>query len=275
MEKVKIHRSIAKLSEIDMFYLDTKIEGETIVCLHGMYGRGETWDDFINSYGKQYRIIAPDQRGHGLSSKPLSKYTSKEMAGDIIELLDLLGIDSAIIVGHSMGGAIAGHLAALYPKYVKAVAILDKSAEEANKLSLDEELSDPLTEDWPMPFATLNEAINFIKQTSESDLEYEYFMKSLVERIEGYEMKFSPKALAMIHAYKNKWFDILPNIKCLSLLVRSSSHEGVPDEDFRKMQSMLPNCIAHEMSHPDHNVHLANKEEFYGYFNEFLENINW
>jgi 2-succinyl-6-hydroxy-2,4-cyclohexadiene-1-carboxylate synthase len=275
MEKVKINRNIAKLNNIDMFYLDTKTEGPTIVCLHGMYGRAETWDDFINHYGKRCRIIAPDQRGHGLSSKPIAQYTSEEMAGDIIELLDFLNINSVILVGHSMGGAIAGHLAALYPKYVKAVAILDKSAEEANKLSRDQERSDPLTKDWPMPFATLNEAMDFIKQASESDLEYEYFMKSLVERIEGYEMKFSPKAIAMIHACKNNWFDILPSIKCQAMLIRASSHEGVPDEDFRKMQSLLSNCIAYEMSHPDHNVHLAKKEEFYGYFDIFLKNINY
>lgn len=274
MERVRIYRNVAKLNNIDMFYLDTKTEGQVIVCLHGMYGRAETWDDFINNYGKRYRIIAPDQRGHGLSSKPISKYTSEEMAKDIIELLDFLNLDSIILAGHSMGGAVAAHLAALYPKYVKAVAILDKSAEEANKLILDEELRDPLTRDWPMPFSTLNEAKNFIRQASESDLEYEYFMKSLVETVEGYEMKFSPKAIALIHAYKNNWLNLLPSIKALTMLVRSSSHEGVPDEDFRKMQAMIPNCIAYEMSHPDHNVHLANKEEFYGYFDEFLKNIN-
>jgi 2-succinyl-6-hydroxy-2,4-cyclohexadiene-1-carboxylate synthase len=86
-------------------------------------------------------------------------------------------------------------------------------------------------------------------------------------------MKFSPKAIAMIHACKKTWFDTLPSIKCQAMLIRSSSHEGVPDEDFRKMQSMLSNCIAYEMSHPDHNVHLANKEEFYAYFDEFLKRI--
>lgn len=274
MEKVKIYRDVAKLKNIDIFYLDTKTKGQTIVCLHGMYGRAETWSDFINNYGKQYRVIAPDQRGHGLSGKPTSKYTSKEMAEDIIELLHLLKIDSVILVGHSMGGAVAGHLAAVYPKCIKAVAILDKSAKEANKLHLDDNLYDPLTKDWPMPFATLNEAIDFIKQASESDLEYEYFIKSLVETVEGYKMKFSSKAIAMIHAHKNNWFDILPGIKCLAMLVRSSSHQAVPDEDFIKMKSMLSNCIAYEMSHSDHNVHLANKEEFYKYFNEFLKKIN-
>jgi 2-succinyl-6-hydroxy-2,4-cyclohexadiene-1-carboxylate synthase len=47
----------------------------------------------------------------------------------------------------------------------------------------------------------------------------------------------------------------------------------VSDEDFIKMQSLISNCIAREMSHPDHNVQLANKEEFYGYFDEFLKRI--
>ena len=79
MEKVKIYRSIAKLKNIDMFYFDTKTQGRTILCLHGMYGRAETWVDFIEHYGTQYRIIAPDQRGHGLSSKPVSKYTVEEI----------------------------------------------------------------------------------------------------------------------------------------------------------------------------------------------------
>lgn len=40
---------------------------------------------------------------------------------------------------------------------------------------------DPLTKDWPLPFFSLNEAMNFIKQAVSSNLEYQYFMNSLVE----------------------------------------------------------------------------------------------
>jgi hypothetical protein len=57
------------------------------------------------------------------------------------------------------------------------------------------------------------------------------------------------------------------------MLICSSSHEAVPDEDFRKMQALIPDCMAFEMSHPDHNVHLGNQTEFYGYFDEFLKRI--
>lgn len=276
LEAVRIHRNIAKLKDIDMFYFDTKTEGSIILCLHGRYGRAETWHDFINHYGKQYRIIAPDQRGHGLSSKPLSEYSAEEMAGDIIELLDLLSIDSVILVGHSMGGTVAGYLASEYPEYIKSVAILDKSAAgpEPNKQSLDKsQLYDPFIKDWPSSFATLNQAMSFFKQVTESVLEYQYFMNSLEETIDGYQMMFSPKAMAINIANYQGWFQLLSNIKCLVLLIRASGHEAVSDEDLIKMQSLIPKSIAFDMSHPDHNVHLGNKEEFYNYFDEFLKKM--
>lgn len=277
MDRIKIHRNLAKLKSIDLFYFDTKTKGPAIVCLHGRWGRAETWYDFIQRYGDRYRIVAPDQRGHGLSGKPVSKYTGEEMSGDIVELLDHLKIDSAIVTGHSMGGRVAGYLAALHPERVKALAILDKSANGPAKPSAlpPEQLPviDPITKDWPMPFATLHEAMDCIRRAASSDLEYQYFMNSLVETAEGYRMMFSAQAMAANIAYDEPWFHLLSDIKCPVLLVRSSSHESVTDGDFEKMQSLIPNCIAREMSHPDHNVMLGNKEEFYGYFDEFLAKV--
>lgn len=274
MGSVVIHRNIATINGVDLFYFDTKSEGETILCLHGRWGRAETWVDFIHHYGSRYRIIAPDQRGHGLSGKPVSKYTADEMSADMTSLLDFLDIDSTILVGHSMGGHIAGYLAANYPRYVKALAILDKSASgpETKNLKPLEELKavDPVTKDWPLPFSCLKEASDYIHSVMETELSYQYFMNSLVEDTNGYRMMFSAQAMAANISYYENWFHLLPEIKCPVMLVRSSSHEAVPDTDFSKMQSLLPDCMAFEMSNPDHNVHLSNKQEFYGYFDEFL-----
>jgi 2-succinyl-6-hydroxy-2,4-cyclohexadiene-1-carboxylate synthase len=278
MDHPRIYRNVAKLKSIDLFYLDTKSEGPAILCLHGRWGRAETWVDFIQRYGAQYRIIAPDQRGHGLSSKPVAKYTAEEMAEDLVGLLEFLEIDSVILVGHSMGGRVAGYFAALHPEFVTALAILDRSASgpaKPDRLPPLEQIPavDPVAKDWPLPFSSFSEASGFIRQAMDSELSYQYFMNSLVETVEGYQMRFSSQAMAAGIAYDVDWFHLLPKIQCPVLLIRAQGGEAVSDEDFAKMQALISNCLAREMSHPDHNVHLGNKAEFYGYFDEFLKRV--
>jgi len=277
MSEVKIHRNIIKINGVDIFYMDTRTQAETILCLHGRWGRAETWADFIQRYGEQYRVIAPDQRGHGLSGKPVSKYTSAEMAADIIGLMDHLRIDKVILVGHSMGGSIAGCFAATYPDRLRGVAILDKTAAgpgKPNTTPLEEiPVIDPITKDWPLPFSSLKEARVLIKRDMETELSYQYFMNSLTEDFAGYHMMFSAQAMAANIAYYQDWFDLLPKIKCPALLVRAGGQGAVTDEDFSRMQALIPDCLAFEMSDPDHNVHLSNQEEFYGYFDRFLSKV--
>jgi len=277
MEQVKIHRETASLKGMDIFFRDTRTAGTSILCLHGRYGRGETWADLTRHCGRQYRVIAPDQRGHGLSGKPVAKYTAEEMAADMAGLLEYLKIDRVVVVGHSMGGRVAGYLAALHPGFVKALAILDKSASGPAgpiTLPLDQVPPiDPLTKDWPMPFASLGEAQEFIRHVMDSDLSYQYFMDSLLETAQGYRMMFSAQAMAANIAYEEDWFHLLPKIKCPVLLVRAKGSGAVSDEDFAKMRSLIPDCTAREILHPDHNVHLGNKKKFYGYFDEWLKRL--
>ena len=277
MEQVKVYRAVAKLKSLNLFFLDTRTQGPVILCLHGRWGRAQTFFAFMQQYGKEYRVIAPDQRGHGLSGKPVSRYTGEEMAEDVAALLDYLNIERIILVGHSMGGRVAGYFAALHPARVQALAILDKSANGPAAKPLlplaDIPAIDPLTKDWPMPFATLQQAQAFLKENTESPLEYEYFTGSLHEDETGYQMMNSCQAVAANIAHEASWYHLLPRILCPVLLVRSSSHEAVPDEAYEKMQSLLQNCTAREISHPDHNVYLSNPPEFYAYFDAFLNNV--
>jgi pimeloyl-ACP methyl ester carboxylesterase len=271
---VKIHRSLIHLPGLDILNRDTQA---AILCLHGRWGRGETWVDFMRRYGAAHRVLAPDQRGHGLSGKPESSYTTEEMAGDMLALLDFLGIESAIVVGHSMGGAIAGYLAARHPLRVRAVALLDKSAagpEEPLASPQDgRDPVDPLTQDWPIPFATLSDAREFLSKVTDSETSYRYFMNSLVETVDGYGMLFSRRATGTNAANYRNWFRLLPEIRCPVLLVRARGGDAVPDSDFERMRSMLPDCTAVEMPTPDHNVHLADAEAFYRCFDSFLSRL--
>lgn len=197
------------------------------------------------------------------------------MSADITALLNYLDIKSVILAGHSMGGYNAGYLTAHNPGLVKALAILDKSANgpEPNTKPLEQiEIKDPISKDWPLPFASLKEAKEYIYKSEESELGRQYFLNSLVEKVDGFHMMYSIQAIAANIAYYHNWFNLLPEIKCPVMLLRSNNQQIVPDEDFKKMQALLPNCrMAVTVTDPNHNVHLSNKEEFYKYFDEFLK----
>ena len=72
-----------------------------------------------------FRAVAVDLKGHGLSEKPPEKehYTTAAMRHHVIEIIDALGADRVRIVGHSMGGALAAHVAAAAPDRVESVVM--------------------------------------------------------------------------------------------------------------------------------------------------------
>ena len=103
--------------------------GPAVVLLHGFpLGRG-MWSEQISGIGSMYRVIAPDLRGHGDSPAPEGDYTIDEMADDVIELLDTLGLEAPVVVGGlSMGGYVALSLVARYPERVRALMLMDTRA---------------------------------------------------------------------------------------------------------------------------------------------------
>jgi pimeloyl-ACP methyl ester carboxylesterase len=71
-------------------------------------------------------VVAPDLRGRGLSSKPPHGYSLSIYANDILTLCDAFGLESAHLVGHSLGAAIGLYLAAIYPGRVGKLVLVDR-----------------------------------------------------------------------------------------------------------------------------------------------------
>jgi pimeloyl-ACP methyl ester carboxylesterase len=116
----------------------------------------------------------------------------------------------------------------------------------------------------------LVEAQEYIRRDTESEAGYQYFMDSLVETAEGYEMMFSSQAIAANIAQYRDWFDLLTKIECPVMMIRARGGAAVPDADFSRMKALIPDCVAFEVSEPDHNVYLASRDEFYGHMDSFL-----
>jgi pimeloyl-ACP methyl ester carboxylesterase len=98
------------------------------VFLHGMGGSWRDWEPQMDALSDSYRCIAIEHRGHGRSERPLGRYSTRLFADDALALLDHLGVEHAHIVGLSMGGMIAQHLAVARPELVDTLVLADTGA---------------------------------------------------------------------------------------------------------------------------------------------------
>jgi pimeloyl-ACP methyl ester carboxylesterase len=102
--------------------------GKPVILLHGFPEFWRGWLKQIEPLANAgYHVIVPDQRGYNLSDKPkgVSSYHIDTLAKDIISLIDAVGQEKAIVIGHDWGAAVAWHLATHYPKRVEKLGILN------------------------------------------------------------------------------------------------------------------------------------------------------
>ena len=86
------------------------------------------WDDHVAALTKRYRVLRYDVRGHGGSEMPPGPYTLEQMAGDLFDLLDALGIMETHFVGVSMGGLIGMTAALTRPSRITSLVLCDTTA---------------------------------------------------------------------------------------------------------------------------------------------------
>lgn len=161
-------------NNLKMAYMDVKPQKanrKTVLLLHGKNFNGAYWERTAKDLSeKGFRVIIPDQIGFGKSSKPHSyQFSFSQLAENTKGILDELGIDKIIVLGHSMGGMVAARFTLLYP-------------EKVQKLILENPIG---LEDYKTFAAYQN-----IDQAYQSEL------KNTAETYKNYQLKFY---------YDNKW----------------------------------------------------------------------
>lgn len=105
-------------------------EAPAVVLLHGFTSDNRMWLPVVDAFSQDYRVIAPDLRGHGQTTAPedLDTYTMDAYAADLAALLDALEVDICALVGCSFGGMVALQFAANDPARVAGLVLSDTSA---------------------------------------------------------------------------------------------------------------------------------------------------
>jgi len=99
--------------------------GPAVVLLHGYGETGDMWAPLAADLARDHRVVVPDLRGLGLSSRPPGGYDKKTQAGDVAGVLDALQIDRADLVTHDIGNMVGYAFAAQYPTRVTRFVLMD------------------------------------------------------------------------------------------------------------------------------------------------------
>jgi pimeloyl-ACP methyl ester carboxylesterase len=185
---------IASINGIEMFY-EIDGTGEPLLLLHGGGGSHKDWTHAGRErFLSQYKLIAPDARGHGRTSNPEKTITHRQCALDTFALLDHLGIKSCNAIGLSMGGNILLHMATMQPDRFKAMVLISATMyfpEQARAIMRLVSIENQTESDW--------EAMRTRHKLGDDQIkaiwEWQYGMKDSYD-----DMNFTPPALARISA---------------------------------------------------------------------------
>ncbi len=124
IDNVTFSHHTASVNGIQMHYVIGG-QGDPVVLLHGWPETWYAWHRVMPALAKNYTVIAPDLRGLGDSSKPLTGYDGKTLADDIHQLVTQLGFKTIFLVGHDIGSFVVYPYAAAHPTEVKRLVVMD------------------------------------------------------------------------------------------------------------------------------------------------------
>lgn len=104
--------------------------GPAVLLVHGIPGAGAVWREVSRQLSPRFRVVAPDMVGFGESARTddIQALWAVAQAAAIIALMDDLGIDSALVVGHDFGGPVAAHLISQAPEKVTGMVLASTNA---------------------------------------------------------------------------------------------------------------------------------------------------
>jgi 2-succinyl-6-hydroxy-2,4-cyclohexadiene-1-carboxylate synthase len=141
--------------------------GQPLLLLHGFTGSAQSWSSLMERLAQQRRVLAVDLIGHGLSDAPAdpARYTMEHATADLLALMDALAVDTLDLLGYSLGGRVALHLALAAPQRMRRLVLesaspgLDDADERAARVAADEALAARIERDGISEFVAYWEEV--------------------------------------------------------------------------------------------------------------------
>ncbi len=235
--------------------------GETdlpaVVCLHSLFLDGRMFDGLVEAAAGRYRVVRPDFRGQGRSPKTNADFIDMDTcAGDVIKVIESLGVGPVHLVVQSMGGDVAWRVATKRPDLVKSMVIMGSSARNEPPEQLEtfrQWVNDVGEKGFVGDTLDTTMAIMF-GTTTMADPGQQSMLALWRERIGGVPRTLRPAMSGVIE--RGNMIPELPKIKVPVLVISGREDLPRPPEWQDEMVNALPNVEFMRLEGIGHSVIL-------------------
>lgn len=213
-----------------LLYYEEFGKGPPVILIHGSLSRGgPTFKRQIPSLQQNYRCICPDLRCHGKSICSRRDWTSQTLSEDIIALMDAMGIQTAHLIGHSMGGDVAMYCAVNSPERIRSIVSIGSAGMVNEEINAYLRRLDPDTIDRKQYRDFLDRMKQDHAEANGGD--WEGFFRQTIQNC-GMCPNFSDS--------------VLKKLTMPFLLIRGDSDRMVLNHEVERLASLLPNfrCVS-------------------------------
>ena len=243
--------------------------GPPIFILHGLFGSSDNWSTISKSLQDHYRIILPDLRNHGNSPKS-DVWNYKVMVEDIIELYNLLNIQSAMVVGHSMGGKVAMELCLNNENLVDKLVVVD-IAPKYYPVHHDHILKALNSLDLKTITSRNQAEASLAKQIHDGGVR-NFLLKNIGRNSDGFYWKINLEVITKNIEQVGKSQVVDKPIETPTLFVRGSESNYIEDQDMTHIRSMFSNVKLATVKNAGHWVHSEKPAEISEMLKYFFNN---
>jgi len=255
---------------ITLHYYRTGGEKPALVFAHGLTDSGLCWAPLVRALETDYDCIMMDARGHGWSSAPDSGYTNADHAADYAALIQTLGLEQPVIIGHSMGGGTGAQLAASYPHLVRGAVLEDPPWRPQGSLSSAEERR-AHAEQWRSDVIanrarSLEQLIAAVRQRSP------LWSAAEIDQWAPAKQQVSPQALDYVLYPSTPWWEVVGQIQCPTLLITADVTAGaiVDETTAAQVTALNPKIEVAHIAGAGHNIRREQFDAYLTAVREFL-----
>lgn len=257
---------MSQIHSVPLHYVESGAGDPPLVILHGLFGSSRNWTQVARALGAQRRTIAVDQRNHG-DSPHAEPHSLAGMRADLSALFETLGLQRAILLGHSMGGMTAMSFASLFPERVLALIVVD-IAPRAYRPHHQKELA-ALSVDAGR-YAERS-AIDAAMAEYLPDVATRQFLQmNLVREADGYRWKLNVPALKAARATED-FGDSDAHYAGPTLFVAGGRSSYIRPEDHALIRDRFPAARIETIAEGDHWLHYTAQARFLEIVSRFLD----